>query len=163
MESKQENFKLQLAFGKEGEHEIGEYLIKKNYSILPLYQFNDDIAPQLFTSNSTITAPDLFVCGNNKFFWVEVKTKNRWIKYLGIYETGCNYKHYLEYLKISKETTLPVYLIFNHKEVYPTGYYFINVIKPLHRIWDGKNIKTGQVISQKMALWLFNDLIKLKT
>ena len=162
MESKQEDFKVKLAFGKEGEHEIGEYLINKNYSILPLYQFNDEITPKIYTSNTTITSPDLFVCGNNKFFWVEVKTKKRWIKYNGGFETGCNYRHYLEYLNISKTTNLTVYIIFNHKEIFPTGYYFVDVNKPLHRIWDGKNCKTGKIISPEMALWLFSDLIKMK-
>jgi len=163
MELKQESFKVKLAFGKEGEHEVGEYMLNKGYSILPLYQFNDDVAPQIFNAKTTITSPDLFVCGNNKYFWVEVKTKNRWIKYLADTETGCNYKHYIEYLKIAEITGLPVYIIFNHKDNDPRGFYSVNIKVPLHRIWDGLNCKTGARVSQPLALWLIKDLIKLAT
>ena len=162
MERKQESFEEKLAFGKEGEHEVGEYFMQRSYCILPLYQFTDDIAPKIFTLSSTITSPDLFICGNNKYFWVEVKTKNRWIKYNGTLETGCNYRHYKEYCKISDETGMTLYLIFNHKKDDPTGFYYVDIKKRYHRIWDGKNIKTGKIISPEMALWLINDLTKIK-
>lgn len=162
MELKQKSFEIKLAFGKEGEHEVGECLMNMNYTILPLYQFNDAIAPQIYTSNTTITSPDLFVSGNGKCFWVEVKTKNRWIKYFDNTETGCNYRHYQEYLKIQEVTQLPVYLIFNHKEIDPIGYFVVDVKKPLHRIWNGINSKTGIRVSPPMALWLLKDLIRIK-
>lgn len=157
----QKSFELKLAYGKEGEHEVGEYFTGLNYSILPLYQFNDDIAPKLYTANTTVTAPDLFVFGNGKYFWVEVKTKNRWIKYLNSIETGCNERHYLEYLKISEITGLPVYLLFNHKEIEPTGYYCTDVNRQPNRIWDGINCSNGLRVSPPMALWLITDLKKI--
>lgn len=161
MAQKQQNFKKKLAFGKEGEHEVADYFMKKEYSILPLYQFDDDIAPKIFTFNEEIISPDLFICGNNKTLWVEVKTKNRWIKFRGVIETGCNERHYNDYIKVKKHTQLPLYMVFNHKDVEPLGFYFVEISTPYNRIWDGLNEKTGKRISPPLVLWNFNDLQKL--
>lgn len=161
MEQKQKNFKEQLAIGKEGEHEIGNYFMNKNYSILPLYQFEDNIAPKVFTLNNTLTSPDMFISGNNKCFWVEVKTKFRWVNYNNIIETGINEKHYRQYLSIAEKTTLPIYLIFNHKKTPPIGYFYIDIKTPYNRIWDGINIADQKYISQPMVFWKYEDLIKI--
>jgi hypothetical protein len=161
MEPKQISFKEKLAFGKEGEHEVGNYFLERNFTLLPLYQFEDNIAPKLYTSNSTITSPDLFVCGNGNVFWIEVKTKNRWIKYNGITETGCNYNHFIEYQNIYKTTGIPVYIVFNHKDDQPSGMFCVDIKTPYNRIWDGLNRITGKRVSPEMVLWNIKDLKKI--
>ena len=45
MEQNKDNFKNKLFFGQEGEKDIGLKLIEKGFYILPLYQFQDEIAP----------------------------------------------------------------------------------------------------------------------
>lgn len=160
MEQKLTNFEQQLAFGKEGEHEVGEYYMSINYSILPLYQFDDKIAPKIFTTNSSITSPDLFISGNNKYFWVEVKTKNRWIDFNGL-QTGCNYEHYLQYLEVKKITGMPVYLVFNHKNIPPLGKFIIEIETIPFRIWDGYNENNGNYVTKPLVLWKYEQLTKL--
>lgn len=161
MEQKQKSFEEKLAFGKEGEHEVGEYFMKLGYSLLPLYQFTEDIAPKIYSEVETIISPDIFISGKEKAFWVEVKTKNRWINYNRIRETGLNKRHYDEYIKIRHNTKLPVYVVFNHKDDNPTGFYFIDIIVPYHRIWDGINCATNRRVSPPLVLWKFEALTRI--
>lgn len=161
MEPKQKSFEEKLAFGKEGEHEVGDYFLSRGYSLLPLYQFTDDLAPKVFYEGTAAISPDIFVSGDNGTFWVEVKTKNRWIKYNGVLETGLNERHYLEYLKIKNKTALPLYVIFNHKEDNPNGFYFVDITTPYNRIWDGLNCATGRRVSPPLVLWKKEMLMKI--
>ncbi len=161
MELKQKNFREQLAFGKEGEHEIANYLISKGYAILPLYQFDDDIAPKIFHISGNITAPDLFVSGNKKALFVEVKTKNRWVTYVKIKETGIDEKLYYDYKKVHINTGLPLFIIFNHKEIEPIGYFYIDILTPYNRIWNGINETDGRKISKSMVFWRYDQLTKI--
>ncbi len=161
MEPKQKSFEEKLAFGKEGEHEVGEYFMRRGYSLLPLYQFSEDLAPKIYNDGGVIISPDIFVAGLKKAFWVEVKTKNRWIKYLGNLETGLNERHFNEYLRINRKTELPVYVVFNHKEDMPNGFYFVEITTPFQRIWDGINRANGKRISPPLVLWRIEMLTKI--
>jgi hypothetical protein len=161
METTRKSFEQQLAFGKEGEHEIAKYFIEKEYATLTLYQFNNlTEAPKIFTSQKALISPDLFVANKERCFWVEVKTKNRWIVF-GEHETGCNQAHYNNYKHVRETTGIKLYLIFNHKENDPLGYYMVDIDTPPSRIWDGYNVKTGQKVSPPMALWRMMSLIKI--
>lgn len=161
METTQKNFEQQLAFGKEGEHEIGKYFIEKGYAALTLYQFNNlTEAPKIFTAKKALVSPDLFIANKDKCFWVEVKTKTRWI-FFGSHETGCNHSHYLNYRHVRESTGIKLYLVFNHKQNEPLGYYMIDLDKPPTRIWDGYNSKTKQKVSPPMALWNMVSLTKI--
>lgn len=161
MEQKQKSFEEKLAFGKEGEHEVGEYFMNRGYSLLPLYQFEDKLAPKIYTNSGVIISPDIFVSGRHKAFWVEVKTKKRWIKFKGTLETGLNNRHYDEYIKIRQNTGLPLYVVFNHKEDDPNGFFFVDIATPYKRIWDGINCATGRRISPPLVLWNKEMLTKI--
>jgi hypothetical protein len=162
METKQKNFKEKLAEGKEGEHEIANYLISKGYIILPLYQFEDDNkSPKLFYLNDNVTAPDLFVSGNKEALFVEVKTKKRWVTFTRINETGINRRLYYEYRKVHKKTGLPLFIVFNHKEIEPIGYFYVDISTPCNRIWDGIDKIDGRKISEPMVFWRYDQLTKL--
>ena len=161
MDQKQKSFEEKLAFGKEGEHEVGEYFMNRGYALLPLYQFSEKLAPKVYCSESTIISPDILVSGYGSAFWIEVKTKNRWVKFNGKFETGLNEKHYIDYRKIQEKTTLPLYVVFNHKEDNPGGFFFVNILTPYNRIWDGINRATLKQVSQRLVLWEIGQLKKI--
>ncbi|MEJ6791462.1 MAG: hypothetical protein QNK89_01635 [Lacinutrix sp.] len=136
MEQSKDNFKEKLEFGQEGEKEIAEILIKKGYSIMPLYQFSDELAPQIISLNESFTSPDLMCFKNEKSIFVEVKSKTKWVEFKGVIETGCNYKHYKHYRDLSLKTKLKVYMFFNHVKGSYQGVYYTDVLT-VGRYWDG--------------------------
>lgn len=154
---KQKSFKSQLAFGEEGEHEIADLLIGRGVTILPLYQFTNDSAPVFFSKNSNIISPDL-ICFKDDCFMVEVKTKNQWVSYNGLVETGLNRRHYEHYQKIQKATKKEFWVFFNHKKQEPVGVFFCR-LNDVTRFWDGivNNIK----IHPEMAFYRKEVLKKL--
>jgi len=137
MEQNKDNFKNKLSFGQEGEKDIALKLIEKGFYILPLYQFQDEIAPQIIGENKTITSPDLICFRNGEIIFFEVKSKNQWVNFNGVLETGCNYKHYKHYKKLSIETKIKLYIVFNHVSGKEQGIYYIDVLEN-GRYWDGK-------------------------
>lgn len=137
MEQNKDSFKEKLAFGEQGEKEIAEILIKKGFYILPLYQFKDKTAPQIIGEYQSITSPDLICFKNKEIIFIEVKSKNKWVKYKGILETGCNYKLYKDYKKLSLKTKIKLYIVFNHVSGDHQGIYYVNIHK-IGRHWDGK-------------------------
>jgi hypothetical protein len=138
MEPKSENFKVQLAFGQDGEHEVAQMLINKGIVIMPLYQFVADHAPYIITENmEKIVSPDLICFANNGAFMVEVKTKNQWVSFNNINETGIDARLYRHYLQIKTATKTNVWLFFNHKTSGETGIFYVQLEK-YTRHWDGK-------------------------
>ena len=89
---------------------------------------------------------------------VEVKTKNQWVAYRGRVETGINQRLFEHYKLINELTNKKVFLIFNHKEEEPTGY-FMAELKKHTRIWDG--IVNGINVHPAMVFYDFNILTKL--
>ncbi len=151
------NFKEKLAFGQEGEKEIAEILIRKGYNIMPLYQFSDELSPQIISLNGSFTSPDLMCFKNGKSIFVEVKSKKKWVEFKGVIETGCNYKHYKHYKDLSLKTKLKVYMVFNHVEGNYQGVYYTDVLT-VGRYWDGtaKGVKKYK----PEYFWNKNDLIE---
>lgn len=151
------NFKEKLAFGQEGEKEIAEILIRKGYNIMPLYQFSDELSPQIISLNESFTSPDLMCFKNGKSIFVEVKSKKKWVEFKGVIETGCNYKHYKHYKDLSLKTKLKVYMVFNHVEGNYQGVYYTDVLT-VGRYWDGtaKGVKKYK----PEYFWNKNDLIE---
>jgi len=152
------NFEKMLKIGKEGEHEVARYLISKGVSVLPLYQFNNDKIPLLFTKNANLILPDLTCFKDSKVFFIEVKTKNRWVNYNGELETGLDERLYKQYLEVMKITGLDIYLIFNHKIINPIGFFTCNM-KTEYRLWDGR--VNGEYIQKPMVFYSYNKLIEL--
>tara|TARA_Y100001938_G_C8025430_1_gene397731 strand:- start:86 stop:559 length:474 start_codon:yes stop_codon:yes gene_type:complete len=137
MEQNKDNFKDKLIFGKEGEKDIALKLIENGFYILPLYQFKDGIAPQIINKSKSIISPDLICFKNGKIIFFEVKSKNQWVNYTDVLETGCNYKHYQDYKRLSLETEIKLYIVFNHVKGKEQGIYYIDVLEN-GRYWDGK-------------------------
>lgn len=162
MEQKLTSFKDFLKFGEDGEKEVAIQLIEKGINIMPLYQFtNKDKTPVLLTKNTQIIAPDLICYYKNKSFFVEVKTKNKWVVSKNYIETGLDYKHYLEYLKIKETTGLPVYLFFNHINEKPNGIFYVEISKN-NRYWDG-TIPNGIKYYTEMIFYKFDVLKEINT
>jgi|LakMenE18May11ns_1017448.scaffolds.fasta_scaffold9838908_1 hypothetical protein len=159
MEQTKENFKDKLQYGKDGEKIIAEYFLNKGYSILPLYQFSEDIAPKIFLSNEVITSPDLTIFKNQKCVFIEVKRKKKWVKFGNIIETGCDNRLYCQYKKISQATGIDLFLVFIHEDIEPCGNYYIN-INNIGRYWNG--IVKNKNVSPPMYFWNLDQLNKLK-
>ena len=158
MEQKLKNFKDLLAFGEEGEHEVANYLINKGVTVLPLYQFTPTEAPCFFSYNNRTIAPDL-ICFKEDAFLVEVKTKNQWVVYNEIVETGLDKRLYEEYKKIQEITKKIVYVFFNHKQNEPLGIYYTK-LDNYSRIWDG--MVKGTKKYNEMVFYNIENLIKLE-
>ena len=158
MEQNKDNFKNKLFFGQEGEKDISLRLIEKGFYILPLYQFKDEIAPQIIGIKQTIISPDLICFKNGKVIFFEVKSKNKWVDYKGILETGCNYKHYEHYKKLALQTKIKLYIVFNHVSGEQQGIYIIDVLKD-GRYWNGK-VKNKQIYKPEY-FWKKQQLTKL--
>jgi hypothetical protein len=136
MERKQISFEEYLAIGQEGEHEVAIALIKKGLTVLPLYQFENTHPPFILTKDEKVISPDLLVFGKDAFF-VEVKTKQQWVNFRGVIETGFDKRVYDHYSKVKNSTGRKVYVVFNHKNQAPCGLYYCE-IDEYTRIWDGK-------------------------
>lgn len=160
MAQKQESFKQMLAIGIEGEHEIGQFLLSRGVSIMPLYQFTPSEAPVILSGAERITMPDL-ICFKDDCFFVEVKTKNQWVVYGDRRETGLNRKHYKHYKKIKDSTGKKVYVFFNHKKDEPLGYFYTE-LDLFTRGWDGKNPK-GEQKFDAMVFYDYNTLKQVES
>ncbi|WP_445202058.1 hypothetical protein [Tenuifilum sp.] len=157
MEQKQENFKEKLEFGQDGEHEVALVLLDMGVSVLPLYQFDSDHAPYILGAGKRLISPDLF-CFGNKSFMVEVKTKNQWVEFRGVVETGIEQKHYNHYKQVQEMTGLDVFLFFNHKEKQPIGLYFCK-LDEYTRVWDGS--AKGKQVHPPMVFYNIEVLKKV--
>ena len=152
------NFEELLKFGQEGEKEVALLFINYGYSILPLYQFDAIIAPKIIIEKEYIS-PDLTIFKEGKCVFLEVKRKNQWVVYKDRTETGCDYRHYLEYLNLSKNTGIDLYMVFQHLDAEPTGIYLVNILEE-GRYWDGT---VGGVKKFKpMFFWNFDKLHKIQ-
>lgn len=157
LEQKQKSFRQKLKFGEEGEHEVAEILINRGVTVLPLYQFDNNKAPVLFSLNKQIISPDL-ICFNEDSFMVEVKTKNQWVSYNGRVETGLNQKHFNHYKEIQETTNKEVFVFFNHKTEDPIGFYFCR-LNDFTRIWDGT--VDGKKVYDEMVFYNIDILKKI--
>ena len=92
-----------------------------------------------------------------EIIFFEVKSKNQWVNYTGVLETGCNYKHYQDYKRLSLETEIKLYIVFNHVKGIEQGIYYIDVLEK-GRYWDGKT-KHKQYKSE--YFWSKEQLTKL--
>lgn len=160
MAQNKDNFKQNLEFGQGGEKEVASLLLKKGFTILPLYQFTDDISPKILKHNLSYVSPDLTIFKNGKTLFIEVKRKKTWVKYKGTWETGCDYSLYRHYRELSIETGIELWMFFVHENDEPIGIYAINITED-GRYWDGKTSK-GQQVKKPMYFWNRNNLKKIE-
>lgn len=162
----QKNFKKQLQYGEEGEQIIGNLLMQKGYSIVPLYQYtNTEKAPSLFVNNETLILPDIQIFREDKKpFWVECKRKRKWVHWKQNIETGFNTYSFDHYKRIQELTGMSVYIAFIHEEHSPLGI-FVTTLENFEdnaRYWDGLNLKTGERITNPEMLLSKENLTKIK-
>lgn len=114
------DFNQMLAFGKLGESAIAEWLNKRGWNVLPVYekQIDEGKGPQLFTPMGQLIAPDLFAFKplDSKSLWIEAKHKSvfSWHRKTRRWVTGIDLMHYGDYLKIDTLSPWPIWLLFLH-------------------------------------------------
>lgn len=125
MQANNECFQKNLAFGQIAELKIARWLRSRGNSILPVYdlEYETGKGPRLYggATAASIVAPDLLVFGASKIFWCECKQKSAftWHRKTSKWTTGIDKHHYEQYLKVAKETKLPVWLMFLHLSAIP--------------------------------------------
>lgn len=105
---KSTSFKDNLLAGRIHESTIGSYLRRKGWTIIPIYELEQDAGkgPQIFApSGASLVGPDMIAYRNGATRFVEAKTKSvfswrrtspgpRW-------ETGIDLRHYSHYCKVA--------------------------------------------------------------
>jgi hypothetical protein len=179
------SFERQLTIGRVGESLIARWLMSRGHTVLPVYEIekNQGKGPQLFSANQSLVAPDMLVFTANGQQFIEAKHKSvfTWHRNTQQWTTGIDMRHYGDYLRVGKQTQLPVWLMFFHRESTPdardiqagcppqcpTGLYggdlFGLVIKENHRAKPFDAQREGYVGHGKsgMVYWAEPSLKKL--
>lgn len=112
------DFQTALEVGRKGEHLVGTKLISTGCTVFPLYQFEEHRkTPILFDANGAITAPDLFVWGEEDHYFVEVKLKHSWVLQHHVkrgLETGFDSHLLSHYLQVERQTGFTLWVYFIH-------------------------------------------------
>ena len=118
------SFAEKLATGKVGESLIARYMMSRGHVVLPVYEIEKSSGkgPQLFGENASLVAPDMLVFTANGAMFIEAKHKSvfTWHRVTAKWTTGIDIKHYGDYLRVGKQTQLPVWLMFYHRESTPS-------------------------------------------
>lgn len=169
------NFERQLKFGKAGESLIANWLKRKGYSVLPVYEkeISEGKGPQVFTASGNFIAPDLLVFGseNDKVWWIEAKHKNAftWHRITERWVTGIDLRHYQNYLRVQELSPWPVWLFFLQRDgrakdtppgkISPTGLYG----NSLNYLEDHENHRHDNWGRSGMVYWANSTLKKIAT
>jgi hypothetical protein len=117
-------FAANLAVGKVGESIISRYMQARGNAVLPVYEIekSQGKGPQLFSVGKQFVAPDMLVFTANGAMFIEAKHKTvfTWHRSSQQWTTGIDIRHYGDYLRVAKETRLPVWLAFFHSESTPS-------------------------------------------
>lgn len=116
-------FQKNLAFGQMAESKIARWLKSRGNVILPVYdiEYETGKGPRLALPDGWLIAPDLLVFKAKTIFWCECKHKTvfSWHRLTQRWVTGIDLRHYLDYLKVSDDISLPVWLFFLHESEHP--------------------------------------------
>ena len=111
------SFAENLQTGRVAESMIGKWMIKRGFSVLPVYELAEQRykGPQLFSMDGEFVAPDMlaFKPGFPALF-VEAKCKSgfTWSRKYGRFETGIDFRHYMDYQRVAEKTGLPLWILF---------------------------------------------------
>ena len=165
------SFEDNLAIGKTAETDIARWLMSRGNKILPVYEKEEKKyqGPVFHASElRKLVAPDLLVFGSQEIFWAEVKRKSAfsWHRISERWTTGIDLHHYNDYLGISKETSLPIWLFFYHchgiaKDT-PVGMTSPTWLfgGPLERLGDCENHRSENWGRNGMVYWGIDSLKK---
>ncbi len=113
------SFEQQLQEGVYGEDLISRWLISRGCQILPAYQIEHSHGkgPRFFGKFGQLICPDLLVFKSEKILWIEAKTKSAftWHRSSSSWQTGIDFRHWNDYVRVADESHLPVWLLFLHK------------------------------------------------
>ena len=112
-------FQRMLQMGKTGEGIIAQWMKRRGYSVLPVYEKEqgDYKGPALYTVEGSLIAPDMVVFRQDgKAVWIEAKTKSAftWHRNTQRWVTGIDLRHYIDYLQVQQVSPWPVWLLFLH-------------------------------------------------
>lgn len=116
-------FAENLKTGRTTESHIAKWLMARGHSIMPAYEIIEQRfkGPQLFTGNGDFVSPDMLVFKDDGVVWIEAKHKSvfTWHRKTSQWTTGIDLHHYAQYMQVSKQTKLPVWVLFLHIESSP--------------------------------------------
>lgn len=118
-------FARKLEAGRLTEGLIAQWLMARGSSVMPAYEVEQSSGkgPQLFGADGNLVAPDMLVFSNKGIQWIEAKHKSvfTWHRISRQWTTGIDLRHYGDYLNVAKQTKLPVWLLFFHRESTPSA------------------------------------------
>lgn len=111
-------FEEQLKFGQIGEGKIAQWLIRRGWVVLPVYEkeLHTGKGPVLYSSSSRLIAPDMLAYKNEDVKWIEAKTKAgfTWHRISNKWVTGIDLRHYKDYLTLLTDSPFLIWLMFLH-------------------------------------------------
>jgi len=116
-------FQQKLKVGAAGESVVSAWLQEQGYFVQPAYEkigIGTFKGPRTFGPDREYVSPDLFCLikqeGTAHGMYAEVKAKRHFTYYgkKDRFETGIDVRLFDDYLEISKQVALPVYLLFLH-------------------------------------------------
>lgn len=119
------SFDSNLDYGKVAEGYIAKWLMSRGNAVMPAYEIekHSGKGPQLFTTAGGYVAPDIVAFNARGAVWVEAKHKTVWTWHRNTksWTTGVDLRHYGDYLRVAKQTQLPVWLMFYHASERPAA------------------------------------------
>lgn len=109
-------FASQLVEGQAGESAIARWLMRKGWSVMPVYEKTDSKykGPQLYSAKCSLIAPDLFVFRGEAALWIEAKHKSGFTYHrnTGTWVHGIDLNYYEHYLAVQELSRWAVWLLF---------------------------------------------------
>lgn len=188
MSDYRKNFNDSFAYGRVGENDVGQWLNQvEKWLHLPAYEIEipSGKGPRFIASTGEeLIAPDLLSVKRIRkrllVRWHEIKHKNRFSwRYTAkppCWQTGIDERHYLDYIKVLKDSTIDVYVLFLHERsdpsqkdlehgspaVCPTGLYGQSLDYLMAHV-DHRDKHTSYGRDYPMVYWNECDLKRLAT
>lgn len=164
------HFDEQMADAKKYEKAMAQWFRKNGFTIFPACDYlPENKGPRVLSSNRSTVSPDLLVWKGKDALWMEIKSKSSftWHRRTGCWQTGIDWKYYVEYKSVHKDSPWPVHLVFlqlgkprhdDRGRLQPSGLYY-NSLDVLGEPGIGRTYNPGQ--RGGMIYWKIDHLIKL--
>ena len=111
-----------LKTGRVAESCIARWMMRRGFAVLPVYELMEQAykGPQLFSCDGDFVAPDMLAMkadSKTPILFVEAKHKSgfTWSRKHARFETGIDYKHYLDYQQVRAITGIELWILFLQK------------------------------------------------